>query len=100
MQSAADLPRVSVPWRGVAVFALDNLLPVLGFVALVVGAFHLPGIWGVVGGWALAGASAIKVHQLLAPEIETLKAQARADAIERRHARQARELAARQLKVA
>lgn len=85
MRSAIDLPRV--PWRGVTAFALDNVLPLLGFAAFVVGAFHLPGIWGAVGGWALAGASLIFVRHQLEDDIVALKKRATADRIDREQAR-------------
>lgn len=92
MRSAIDVPRV--PWRGVAAFALDNLVPVLGFTALVIGAFHLPGAWGAVGGWVLAGVSLIKIHDMLADDLAELKKTARA---ERDHARRQAEIEARRL---
>jgi hypothetical protein len=85
MRSAITLPRI--PWRGAAAFALDNVLPLLGFAALVVGAFHLPGVWGVVGGWVLAGASAIFVRHQLEDDIRELKQRAQADRIDRQRAR-------------
>lgn len=99
MRSAIDLPRV--PWRGVAAFALDNLIPLLGFTALVIGAFRLPGLWGAVGGYVLTGVSLLKIHDMIqGPELDALKQAAKADAIDRRQAR-ARALAeARRLKVA
>lgn len=74
-------------WRGPVAFALDNLVPVLGLFFLVVGAFHLPGIWGNVGGWAVAGLLMLKVHGMLQDEIKALKDRARSDEIEARHAR-------------
>lgn len=95
MRSAINVPRV--PWRGVAAFALDNLVPVLGFTALVIGAFHLPGVWGAVGGWALAGVSLIKIHDMLADDLTELKKAARAERIERDHARRQAEIEARRL---
>lgn len=99
MRSAIDLPRI--PWRGVAAFALDNLIPLLGFTALVIGAFHLPGVWGTVGGWVLAGVSLLKVHIMIqGDELEALKARARSEAIDRRQARERAALEARRLKVA
>lgn len=98
MRSAIDLPRV--PWRGVTAFALDNILPVLGFTAIVIGAFHLPGLWGSVGGWVAIGAAAIYTRHLIDADVEALKTAAKADAIERKHARQRAEIEARRLKVA
>lgn len=99
MRSAINVPRV--PWRGLAAFALDNLVPLLGFTALVIGAFHLPGIWGAVGGYVLAGVSLLKIHDMIqGPELDALKAAAKADAIDRRQARQRAALEARTLRVA
>ncbi len=99
MRSAINVPRV--PWRGLAAFALDNLVPLLGFIALVIGAFHLPGLWGAVGGYVLAGASLLKIHDMIqGPELDALKAAAKADAIDRRQARQRAALEARNLRVA
>ena len=93
MRTVADLPSRSVPWRGVAAFALDNIVPLLGLTALVIGAFHLPGIWGQVGGWALAGASLLYVHDRLQDDIKALKAQATADRIDRQRDRRMRAVA-------
>jgi hypothetical protein len=98
MRSAINVPRV--PWRGVAAFALDNLVPALGFTALVIGAFHLPGVWGAVGGWVLAGVSLIKIHDMLGDDLRALKDAARAERIERDHARRSAEIEARRLKAA
>lgn len=81
--------RRSVPWRGVAAFALDNLIPLLGLTALVVGAFHLPGLWGQVGGYLVLGVVLIKTHDALKDDIDALKALARADRIDRERARTA-----------
>ena len=74
-------------WRGPVAFALDNLIPVLGFVLLAVGAFHLPGAWGSVGGWVVAGALLIKLHDMLQDDIKALKERARADEIDAHRAR-------------
>lgn len=99
MQSAINVPRV--PWRGLAAFALDNIIPLLGFTALVIGAFHLPSVWGAVGGYVLAGVSLLKIHDMIqGPELDSLKAAAKADAIDRRQARARAALEARTLKVA
>lgn len=97
---SAIITQPRIPWRGLAAFALDNLIPLLGFTALVIGAFHLPGVWGAVGGWALAGISLIKIHDALADEIKALKELAKADRIEREHARRTAELEARRLRTA
>lgn len=83
MRPVADLPVRSIPWRGVAAFALDNVVPLLGLTALVIGAFQVPGAWGPVIGWAVAGAALIYTHTQIKDEIEALKARARADAIDR-----------------
>ncbi len=99
MRSAIDLPRV--PWRGAAAFALDNLIPLLGFVALVIGAFHLPGVWGAVGGYVVAGVSLLKIHAMIqGDELEALKQRARSEAIERRQEAQRAAIEARRLKAA
>ena len=97
MRSAIDLPRV--PWRGVTAFALDNLLPVLGFAAVVVGAFHLPGVWGQVVGWIAGGAALVYTRHLASEEIEALKQRARSEAIDR-HQERARARLARQAHLA
>lgn len=86
MRTVADLPSRSVPWRGVAAFALDNIVPLLGFTALVVGAFHVPGVWGSVIGWVAAGAALLYVHHLAQEDIAALKARAIADRIDRERA--------------
>jgi hypothetical protein len=99
MRSAINVPRV--PWRGVAAFVLDNVIPLLGFTALVIGAFHLPGVWGAVGGYVLAGISLLKIHDMIqGEELAALKARAKSEAIERAQERQRAELEARRLRVA
>jgi hypothetical protein len=86
MRTVADLPSSPASWRGVAAFALDNLVPLFGFTAIVIGAFHLPGVWGSVAGWVATGAALLYVHHLLQDDIAALKAQAQADRVDRRRA--------------
>lgn len=86
MRTVADLPQRSVAWRGPAAFVLDNVVPLLGFTALVIGAFRLPGLFGSVGGWVALGASLLYVHHLLSGDIADLKAQALADRVDRERA--------------
>lgn len=86
MRTVADLPQRSVAWRGPAVFVLDNIVPLLGFAAVVIGVFQLPGLFGAVGGWIATGAALLYVHHLLSEDIAALKAQALADRIDRERA--------------
>lgn len=86
MRTVADLPSRSVAWRGVAAFALDNVLPLLGFAAVVIGAFQLPGVIGAVGGWMCLGAALLYVHHLLQVDIAELKQRALADRVDRERA--------------
>lgn len=76
-----------VAWRGAAAFVLDNFVPLLGFTAFVIGAFHLPGVWGAVGGWMVAGAALVYTRYLLTDDIAALRARATADRIDRERAR-------------
>jgi hypothetical protein len=85
MRSPADLP--AVPWRGVVAFVLDNVLPLLGFAAVVIGAFQLPGVYGSVGGWVAMGAALVWTRHLISEDVEALKAQAKADRVDRERAR-------------
>lgn len=86
MRTVADLAS-SIPWRGVAARFLSSFFPVLGFAAIVIGAFHLPGVWGSVGGWVVLGVATLVTHSLAAEDIEAMKAQAHADRIDRERER-------------
>lgn len=98
MRSAIDLP--PVPWRGVTAFALDNILPVLGFTAIVIGAFHLPGGWGQIAGWIAIGVATIYTRHLIDEDVKALKTRAKSESIERAQARARAEIEARRLRVA
>lgn len=87
MRIVTDHPASPKQWRGAVAFALDHAVPLLGFAFLVIGAFHLPGVWGAVGGWMLAGASTIYVRHLLQADIDALKQRAQADRIDAQRAR-------------
>lgn len=93
MRIVTDHPASPKQWRGAVAFALDHVVPLLGFASLTIGAFHLPGAWGSVGGWAVAGAATIYVRHLLQPDIDALKQRAQADRIDLQRAR-AREMRA------
>lgn len=86
MRTVADLASM-IHWRGAAARFLSNVLPVLGFALIVVGAFHLPGVWGSVGGWVAAGAATLLVHSMAAQDIEEMKTRAKADQLDRERER-------------